>query len=234
MANYYTATERSLTRNCSVDCIQVTRYVDETLNETNQTTIVEMKFDLLKAKLSEPGGNITGASNLTMAVANQTSNVLWTFPKSISFFYSIESAPFSHDSTQCYGFQASLLLFCNILETQNFTLGSWCAVPTINGNLARFEDYLEAQAQVDMANYYTAAERSLTRNCSVDCIQVTRYVDEASNETNETTIVEMNFDPPKARLSEPGGNTTDANNLSMASQKSNVDAAGILMDPLDV
>ncbi|KAF8798465.1 hypothetical protein BYT27DRAFT_6893188 [Phlegmacium glaucopus] len=96
MANYYTATERSLTRNCSVDCIQVTRYVDETLNETNQTTIVEMKFDLLKAKLSEPGGNITGASNLTMAVANQTSNVLWTFPNVTAskplYFYSAISS----------------------------------------------------------------------------------------------------------------------------------------------
>ncbi|KAF8798538.1 hypothetical protein BYT27DRAFT_6894707 [Phlegmacium glaucopus] len=53
------------------------------------------------------------------------------------------------------------------------------------------------QAQVDMANYYTAAERRLTRNYSVDCIQVTQYVDETLNETNETTIVEMNFEPPK-------------------------------------
>jgi hypothetical protein len=34
-----------------------------------------MKFDLLKARLSGPGGNTTGASNLTRAKANATSNV---------------------------------------------------------------------------------------------------------------------------------------------------------------
>ncbi|KAF8798582.1 hypothetical protein BYT27DRAFT_7218407 [Phlegmacium glaucopus] len=76
--------------------------------------------------------------------------------------------------------------------------------------LASCASFAPVQAQVDMASYYKAAERSLTRNYSVDWIQVTR-------------------------LSEPEANTTGTNNLTtaVANQTSNVDAAGILMSPLD-
>lgn len=95
------------------------------------------------------------------------------------------------------------------------------------------------QAQVDMASYYKAAERSLTRNCSADWVAVTRFVDEtlggSGGGANETERTEMKFELLKARLSGPGGNTSGAANLTMeqANRTSNVDAASILMDPLD-
>lgn len=55
MASYYKAAERSLTRNCSADWVAVTKYVDDTLNGDNETAIVDLKFNLLKAHLSGPG-----------------------------------------------------------------------------------------------------------------------------------------------------------------------------------
>lgn len=51
------------------------RYVDNVLNGNNETATINVKFDLLKAHLSGPGGNTTGADNLTMETAKQTSNV---------------------------------------------------------------------------------------------------------------------------------------------------------------
>ncbi|KAF8798585.1 hypothetical protein BYT27DRAFT_7343486 [Phlegmacium glaucopus] len=55
--------------------------------EQNETAIVEMKINLLKARPSRPEGNTTCANNLTTTVANQMNNVdtagifiiLWTF-----------------------------------------------------------------------------------------------------------------------------------------------------------
>ena len=90
-------------------------------------------------------------------------------------------------------------------------------------------------AQVDMAAYYKAAERSLTRNCSADWVAVTKYVDDVLNGTNETARTEVKFALKFAELSGKGGNTTLAMNLTMqeAANISNVDAASMLMDPLD-
>lgn len=92
------------------------------------------------------------------------------------------------------------------------------------------------QAQVDMASYYKAAERSLPRNCSNDWVAVTRLVDDTlMNSKNETAVNDMKFALLKARLSGPGGNTTGADGLTMqqAANASDVDVASILMDPLD-
>ncbi|KAF7370866.1 Peptidase S28 [Mycena sanguinolenta] len=110
MASYYKAAERSLTRNCSADWVAVTKFVDDTLNGTNETLQIDVKFDLLKARLSGPGGNTTGADGLTRQRANATSNVDAA---------SILMDPL--DFYQYYGFWDSLLPFCNLLETQNFT-----------------------------------------------------------------------------------------------------------------
>jgi hypothetical protein len=52
-----------------------TRYVDDVLQGTNETLAVDVKFDLLKARLSGPGGNTTGADGLTRSEANATSNL---------------------------------------------------------------------------------------------------------------------------------------------------------------
>jgi hypothetical protein len=87
-----------------------------------------------------------------------------------------------------------------------------------------------------MASYYAAAERSLPRNCSNDWVAVTRLVDDTlMTSSNKTAIDEMKFALLKARLSGPGGNTTGADGLTLqqAAQTSDVDAASILMDPLD-
>lgn len=90
-------------------------------------------------------------------------------------------------------------------------------------------------SQIDMASYYKAAERSLTRNCSADWVAVTKYVDEVLEGTNETQQTDIKFDLEFARLSKKSGNTTLAMNLTRAeaAKMSNVDAASILMDPLD-
>lgn len=50
-------------------------HVDSTLRGNNETAKGDMKFDLLKARLSGPGGNTTGANNLTTATANAAGNV---------------------------------------------------------------------------------------------------------------------------------------------------------------
>lgn len=89
-------------------------------------------------------------------------------------------------------------------------------------------------AQVDMASYYKAAERSLTRNCSADWVAVTKYVDCVLNGADEVRRTDTKFDLEFARLSGKGGNTTLAKNLTReeASRLTNVQAAGILMNPL--
>ena len=51
------------------------RYVDDVLQGTNESLAIDVKFDLLKARLSGPGGNTTGADGLTRSKANATSNV---------------------------------------------------------------------------------------------------------------------------------------------------------------
>ena len=90
-------------------------------------------------------------------------------------------------------------------------------------------------AQIDMASYYKAAERSLTRNCSADWVAVTKYVDETLNGTDKERITDIKFALEFARLSGKGGNTTLAANLTKdkATRMSNLDSATILMDPLD-
>lgn len=49
--------------------------MDGVLNGQNETLKEQVKFELLKASLSGPGGNTTGADGLTMQKANATSNV---------------------------------------------------------------------------------------------------------------------------------------------------------------
>lgn len=91
------------------------------------------------------------------------------------------------------------------------------------------------QAQVDMASYYEAAERSMTRNCSADWVAVTKYVDDTLQSGTKDEISDMKFDLLKAHLSGPGGNITGIAGLNKSTSDalSNVDAASILMDPLD-
>ncbi|KLO08900.1 peptidase S28 [Schizopora paradoxa] len=91
------------------------------------------------------------------------------------------------------------------------------------------------EAQVDMSSYYKAAERSLTRNCSADWVAVTSHVDSLLSSSNASLVTDTKFALEFARLSKSGGNTTLADGLTpaQAAKMSNVDAASILMDPLD-
>lgn len=57
------------------ECFACVRHVDATLRGSNQTLILDMKFNLLKARLSGPGSNTTGSDGLTRARANATSNL---------------------------------------------------------------------------------------------------------------------------------------------------------------
>ncbi|KAF9477070.1 hypothetical protein BDN70DRAFT_995230 [Pholiota conissans] len=139
MSSYYKAAERSLTRNCSADWVAVTKHVDNMLMGSNETAIVNLKFDLLKARLSGPGGNTTGADGLTLDKANKTSdvNAASILMDPLNFY-------------QYYGFEASLLPFCNLLETQNNT-----AAPVEGGVAAQFgidvgfKAFLTAIAELD-------------------------------------------------------------------------------------
>ncbi|KAF7301782.1 Peptidase S28 [Mycena indigotica] len=126
MSSYYKAAERSLTRNCSADWVAVTksglvfpavvvvlkkvRFVDDSLKNGSAESKEQLKFRLLKARLSGPGGNTSAADHLTLQQANETSN--------------LDAATILMDPLnfyQYYGFAESVLPFCNLLETRNFT-----------------------------------------------------------------------------------------------------------------
>ncbi|KAJ3983923.1 peptidase S28 [Lentinula detonsa] len=136
---YYAAAQRSLTVNCSADWVAVTSYVDNVLRGTNTTLIEDLKFDLLKARLSGPGGNTSGADGLTKEQANKTSDV--------------DAASILMDPLnfyQYYGFSASILPFCNLLETRNFTSNSVeNGIVSITGIDETFQAFLVALAELD-------------------------------------------------------------------------------------
>ncbi|KAJ6561247.1 peptidase S28 [Mycena vulgaris] len=139
MSSYYKAAERSLTRNCSADWVAVTKFVDDTLNGANERLKIDVKFELLKARLSGPGGNTSAADGLTRQRANATSNVnAATILMDPLNFY------------QYYGFQESLLPFCNLLETRNSTAepleGGMAASLGID---AAFDAFLVAIGELD-------------------------------------------------------------------------------------
>ncbi len=80
-------------------------------------------------------------------------------------------------------------------------------------------------AQVDMAAYYKAAERSLTRNCSADWVAVTRFVDETLANGRAEETADLKFRLLSAR--------SDGITKERAANTSAVSAAGVLMDPLN-
>ncbi|KAJ4488343.1 peptidase S28 [Lentinula aciculospora] len=136
---YYAAAQRSLTVNCSADWVAVTSYVDNILQGTNATLIEDLKFDLLKARLSGPGGNTSGADGLTKEQANKTSDVDAA---------SILMDPL--DFYQYYGFTDSLLPFCNLLETRNFTENATeNGIVSVSGVVDAFQAFLVALAELD-------------------------------------------------------------------------------------
>ncbi|KAH8111742.1 peptidase S28 [Phellopilus nigrolimitatus] len=139
MAAYYKAAERSLTRNCSADWVAVTKYVDDVLGGANETLATDVKFALEFARLSGTGGNTTLAMNLTRDQAANLSNVDAA---------SILMDPL--DFYQYYGFNASVLPFCNLLETDNFTVNPLeFGIAATHGVQSAFNAFTTALAELD-------------------------------------------------------------------------------------
>ncbi|KAK7689248.1 hypothetical protein QCA50_007939 [Cerrena zonata] len=127
MASYYKAAERSLTRNCSADWVAVTKFVDETLMNGTEEEQINLKMKLWSARESGPGRDVPVSREVAQGLSNvQAAGVLMD---PLSFY-------------QYYGFEASLLPFCNLLETRNFTSkpleGGLISAISINDTLDAF------------------------------------------------------------------------------------------------
>ena len=119
MWTYYAQAERSMTRNCSADYTAVTRYVDATLANGTNEEISNLKYDLYRAVLASPGNEQPNA-NRSQADALSNADVGNYLLLPLSFY-------------QYYGFEASVLPFCDIMETFNQTNTS----TTDNGGTAK-------------------------------------------------------------------------------------------------
>lgn len=107
MSPYYAIVERSMTRNCLADFTAVTRHVDNVLANGTTKEITVLKRELLSAVKASPADLNPDISNEDAnELDNPTVGFLLLMP--LSFF-------------QYYGFQRSVLPFCDILETQNRT-----------------------------------------------------------------------------------------------------------------
>lgn len=105
---YYAQAERSMTRNCSADYTAVTRWVDATLSNGTQEEIMDLKRELYTAILSGPDGQAPSSVNMTEVAALSNSDIASYLRTPLSFY-------------QYYGFERSILPFCNIMETFNQT-----------------------------------------------------------------------------------------------------------------
>lgn len=119
MWTYYAQAERSMTRNCSADFTAITRYADGVLANGTQSEVTALKRQLLTAILASP-------SNLNPAVSAEDLEGLDN-----ASVGSLALTPLNF--YQYFGFQDSVLPFCDVLETQNRTNIS----TTDNGGTAR-------------------------------------------------------------------------------------------------
>ncbi|KAI3397057.1 hypothetical protein diail_11293 [Diaporthe ilicicola] len=119
MWTYYAQAERSMTRNCSADFTAITRYVDSVLANGTQSEVTSLKQQLLTAIQASP-------SNLSPAVSAEDVDGLDN-----AAVGSLLLTPLNF--YQYFGFQRSVLPFCDVLETQNRTSIS----TTDNGGTAK-------------------------------------------------------------------------------------------------
>lgn len=104
---YYVPAEKSMTRNCSADYTAITKWVDSVLSDGTAQQISDLKYDLYKAIQAGPGGQTTSVNKSDSdSLTNQQVGGMLQTP--LSFY-------------QYYGFQDSVLPFCDIMETQNRT-----------------------------------------------------------------------------------------------------------------
>ncbi|GJE98594.1 serine carboxypeptidase S28-domain-containing protein [Phanerochaete sordida] len=135
MASYYKAAERSLTRNCSADWVAVTQHVDATLANGTTSAQVDLKQRLLSARASSPTKNIT----VGRATAGNASDVsaAGVLMDPLNFY-------------QYYGFNATLLSFCNILETRNYTADALeSGIAAADGVDAALDAFLTGLVQIN-------------------------------------------------------------------------------------
>lgn len=119
MWTYYAQAERSMTRNCSADLTAITRYVDHVLANGTQDEVISVKRQLLsaiQASPSDPSPSVSAEDVEELDNASVGSLLLTP----LNFY-------------QYFGFQRSVLPFCDIWETQNRTDVS----TTDNGGTAR-------------------------------------------------------------------------------------------------
>ncbi|KAI9695772.1 MAG: hypothetical protein M1820_008444 [Bogoriella megaspora] len=105
MWTYYAQAERSMTRNCSADYTAITRYVDATLSNGTKQEISDLKYQLYQAVEASPGNPFPNV-NRSRSDAWSNSAVGNNLLLPLSFY-------------QYYGFEHSVLPFCNIMETFN-------------------------------------------------------------------------------------------------------------------
>ncbi|KAJ8507349.1 hypothetical protein ONZ45_g10275 [Pleurotus djamor] len=135
MSSYYMAAERSLTRNCSADWVAVTKYVDGILTGDNETLKDALKVDLMNARLSGPGHFVSGSNTSSAQISDLGAAGVLMDP--LRFY-------------QYYGFNATLLPFCNLLETQNFTSAAHeGGLVSVLGIESAFRAFLVAIAELD-------------------------------------------------------------------------------------
>lgn len=119
MWTYYAQAERSMTRNCSADLTAITRYVDRVLANGTQDEVTSVKRQLLSAIQASPSDPRPSVSAEDVEeLDNASVGSLLLTP--LNFY-------------QYFGFQRSVLPFCNVWETQNRTNVS----TTDNGGTAR-------------------------------------------------------------------------------------------------
>ena len=152
----------------------------------------------------------------------------------VVYFASRFTLPSIHDSTNASS--ASDMTAGNLLHPSN-TPWVWLggSYPGVRGALLRVRNpetifaiwasSAPVHAQIDMAAYYKAAERSLTRNCSADWVAVTSFVDDTLSNGTTAEAADLKF----RLLSARDGSITK----EQAANASNVEAAGVLMDPLN-
>lgn len=117
MWTYFAQAERSMTRNCSADYTAVTNYVDSVLANGTASEIFQLKTELYTAVVSGPGHS--PPVNETIVQALSAPDIAFYLLLPLSFY-------------QYYGFQRSVLPFCDIMETQNRTT----TLTTDNGGTA--------------------------------------------------------------------------------------------------
>ena len=118
MWTYYAQAERSMTRNCSADYTAITNWVDATLMNGTQAEITDLKNSLWKAIQASPD-DLNPTIDMSDVAALGNADVAGLLLTPLNFY-------------QYYGFERSVLPFCNIMETMNRPL----APTTDNGGIA--------------------------------------------------------------------------------------------------